>query len=141
VKDASGNEIYLDGKGNINIIASEKNITITAPKDISLNAENIYLNATAKIRLVAEKETIELIAKRDVLIESIDANILMESAASLLAKAGGDIQLKATGKLETTANEITAEADSTIDIKAAAEVKVAGSITEINGAGNKLKLL
>jgi len=44
VKDASGNTLYMDGKGNITITASTNDITVNAPETMTFNAKNLIMN-------------------------------------------------------------------------------------------------
>lgn len=99
IRDPGGNEIFLDTQG--------KNITITAPETITLNAKNINLNAGEHITCVAGEnisgsagENISLTATADYMLAATNitevANENMSRTASSIEKTAEQMQVTTT---------------------------------------------
>jgi uncharacterized protein involved in type VI secretion and phage assembly len=110
IKDRNGNLMHLDTVG--------KNITITTPETMTLNAKNMIFEVAENINVKAGKN-ITTVA---------DGDIVSESTGETAAKAGG-------GFTATAGKDITMRADAvfTADIKGNANVKAAD--IEIKGSG------
>ena len=130
IQDREGCIIHLDTKG--------KNIEITAPESMTLNAKNITLRA---------EENIEIGAKNDVTIGA-------ESNIDVLAK--GDLTQQADGDLSASAKSnvsIEAKSDATfvgqnvaVDAKSKATLNgsqtlVSGKKTTTQGAAHKIEVM
>ena len=88
IRDPSGNEILLDTLG--------KNITITSPETITLNAKNIVMNADQNITAVAGQ------------------NVNTSAGATISAAAGSDITNTAVKDFTMLANNIIGTAEDNV---------------------------
>jgi uncharacterized protein involved in type VI secretion and phage assembly len=99
VKDKNGNEIHLDTKG--------KNIEITAPETITLNAKNVNINADESIVSHAG-ETINMTAEKQ--IECIAGDEFTLLSKNIYTKASEDSAHTAKS-YETTAEKIRVDSN------------------------------
>ncbi len=100
IMDPSGNEFYIDGKGNI---------TVTAPKNFTINAgENISMNAGMNIMATAGRDILNTAGMN---IESgAGLNIACSAAAMIIQNAGLDYKLNASNIFEIALEKIEKEA-------------------------------
>lgn len=120
LKDANKNIIYINSK--------EQTIEITAPKTISLNAENIRLNAKEDINIVADGKLDMSIGKEgDLKFDKlkVDANNSLDVLSKKYQNESDEISVISNGKM-------------TLNGKSATKLK--GKKVEIQGSSNKLEL-
>ena len=120
LKDANKNIIYINSK--------EQTIEITAPKTISLNAENIRLNAKEDINIVADGKLDMSIGKEgDLKFDKlkVDANNSLDVLSKKYQNESDEISVVSNGKM-------------TLNGKNTAKLK--GKKVEIQGSSNKLEL-
>ena len=120
LKDANKNIIYINSK--------EQTIEITAPKTISLNAENIRLNAKEDINIVADGKLDMSIGKEgDLKFDKLkwDANNSLDVLSKKYQNESDEISVISNGKM-------------TLNGKSATKLK--GKKVEIQGSSNKLEL-
>ena len=97
VKDASGNEIFLDGKGNINITASTDDVTVNAPQTMTFNARNLVINVQENISV------------------SAGMNISTMAGMDIMESAGDNMNHFAVNDLKTVATNITHIASENVE--------------------------
>lgn len=107
IRDPGGNEIFLDTQG--------KNITITAPETITLNAKNINLNAGENISAVAGMN----------ISQAAGLHIMQNAGDSLSQYAVNDYKATATNIIKIATDSMNVQAKS-IE-KSAEEMKVDSS--------------
>ena len=120
LKDANKNIIYINSK--------EQTIEITAPKTISLNAENIRLNAKEDINIVADGKLDMSIGKEgDLKFDKlkVDANNSLDVLSKKYQNESDEISVVSNGKMTLNGKNTT---------------KLKGKKVEIQGSSNKLEL-
>ena len=120
LKDANKNIIHINSK--------EQTIEITAPKTISLNAENIRLNAKEDINIVADGKLDMSIGKEgDLKFDKlkVDAN----NSLDVLSK-----------KYQNESDEISVISNGKMTLNGKSTTKLKGKKVEIQGSSNKLEL-
>ena len=130
IQDKEGNIMRFDTKG--------KNIEITAPETITLNAKNISINA---------EENVEIGAKQDVSIAA-ESNVDVVAKGDLTQQADGDLSASAKGNvnIEATSDATVAGQNTTVDAKTKATVNgtqtlVSGKMTTVQGAAHKVDVM
>ena len=104
IKDPGGNEIYLDTQG--------KNITITAPETMTLNAKNININADENITTNAG---INIMTSAGTNMSSIAGAMMTNTAgASMHNTATLDFTMMATNIIGTAEDSLTHNASNNI---------------------------
>jgi uncharacterized protein involved in type VI secretion and phage assembly len=103
IKDENGNEIHLDSKG--------RNIEITAPETLSLNAKNIHLNAGENINLVSGKDTNQSVGENHILIVGGTSNVSVEKTLDILIMEDTSISVEKSLN-QTAGSKLTQEAKS-----------------------------
>lgn len=120
LKDANKNIIHINSK--------EQTIEITAPKTISLNAENIRLNAKEDINIVADGKLDMSIGKEgDLKFDKlkVDANNSLDVLSKKYQNESDEISVISNGKMTLNGKNTT---------------KLKGKKVEIQGSSNKLEL-
>ena len=120
LKDANKNIIHINSK--------EQTIEITAPKTISLNAENIRLNAKEDINIVADGKLDMSIGKEgDLKFDKlkVDANNSLDVLSKKYQNESDEISVVSNGKMTLNGKNTT---------------KLKGKKVEIQGSSNKLEL-
>ena len=120
LKDANKNIIHINSK--------EQTIEITAPKTISLNAENIRLNAKEDINIVADGKLDMSIGKEgDLKFDKlkVDANNSLDVLSKKYQNESDEISVVSNGKMTFNGKNTT---------------KLKGKKVEIQGSSNKLEL-
>lgn len=120
LKDANKNIIHINSK--------EQTIEITAPKTISLNAENIRLNAKEDINIVADgKLDMSICKEGDLKFDKlkVDAN----NSLDVLSK-----------KYQNESDEISVISNGKMTLNGKSTTKLKGKKVEIQGSSNKLEL-
>jgi uncharacterized protein involved in type VI secretion and phage assembly len=146
IKDQSGNCIRLDTKG--------KNISISSPETIELNAKNIRFKAEENLEIeaknmkatiketstltsgkeidVTSEEAIRITGKKGIALQTPDKDITLE--------AGNNISIEAKNDLETAAKNVKTKAKSKLELKSGGNTLVKGSKTDVEGQANKLSI-
>ncbi len=104
IKDPGGNTIYLDTQG--------KNITITAPETITMNAKNIVMNAEQSVSTTA------------------GINVTTSAGATVTTTAGVNIQSTAAKDLTMMATNIIGTADDSVSHSADKSISKRGNTIE-----------
>lgn len=120
LKDGNKNIIHINSK--------EQTIEITAPKTISLNAENIRLNAKEDINIVADGKLDMSIGKEgDLKFDKlkVDANNSLDVLSKKYQNESDEISVVSNGKMTLNGKNTT---------------KLKGKKVEIQGSSNKLEL-
>lgn len=120
IKDREGNVMRMDTKG--------KNIEITAPESMTLNAKNIELNAQEDISITADGKLDVNIAKEGELKfdkAKVDVNNSLEVLSKEYQNESDEIAVISKGKLTLDGKKTT---------------KLSGKKVEIQGSSNKLEL-
>ncbi len=94
IRDPGGNEIHLDTKG--------KNITITAPETITMNAKNVVVNA---------KENVTMTAGSNV-SASAGKHVRIDAAQTITENAGKDYMLNAENITKIAVQNITSNSNT-----------------------------
>lgn len=102
IKDPAGNIIHLDSQG--------KNITITAPETMTLNAKNVVINAAESV------------------VTQAGTNISSTAGKNISASAGSNIVHNAVRDLSLTAENIMGTAEQSLTHNASNITKRAGEI-------------
>ncbi|MGY0040470.1 type VI secretion system Vgr family protein [Pedobacter sp. NJ-S-72] len=114
IRDPSGNEIFLDTQG--------KNITITSPETITLNAKNIVMNADENITKTAGK------------------NVATSAGATVSTTAGVDIRQTATKDFTMMATNIIGTADENVTHNASNSITKRGQTISASATEEDFKL-
>ena len=130
IQDKEGNVLRFDTKN--------KNIEITAPESMILNAKNITITA---------EENVEIGAKTDVTIAA-ESNVDIIAKGDLTQQADGDLSASAKGNINMEAKSDTTLVgqNATIDAKTkatlnGAQTLVAGKMTTVQGAAHKIDVM
>ena len=120
LKDANKNIIHINSK--------EQTIEITAPKTISLNAENIRLNAKEDINIVADGKLDMSIGKEgDLKFDKLKVDV--NNSLDVLSK-----------KYQNESDEISVISNGKMTLNGKNTTKLKGKKVEIQGSSNKLEL-
>ena len=120
LKDANKNIIHINSK--------EQTIEITAPKTISLNAENIRLNAKEDINIVADGKLDMSIGKEgDLKFDKLKVDV--NNSLDVLSK-----------KYQNESDEISVVSNGKMTLNGKNTTKLKGKKVEIQGSSNKLEL-
>jgi uncharacterized protein involved in type VI secretion and phage assembly len=107
LKDKNGNEIHLDTKG--------KNMKITAPETINLNAKNIHLVADENLTLISGKDTNQSVGKDHILVISGTGNIAVEKTLDI--SITGDMNFSAEKMLNQTVGRKLTQSAKSMEVK------------------------
>lgn len=121
IKDRNGCAIHIDTKG--------KNMEITAPEELALNAKKISLNADEDVSISAN-------GKLDVNVGK-EASMNFDSTVGVSAKDNLTVSSK---EYMNEADKISVVSDGKLALEGAAVTRVAGKGVEIQGKSNKLEL-
>ncbi|MGO3183436.1 MAG: type VI secretion system Vgr family protein [Aequorivita sp.] len=115
ISDKSGNKIFMDTKGS--------NISITAPANLSINADTIDIKAKHGITIKSEEATIAIDAKQDIGMHSTEAKIKISGKQDVdIRSLEGSAKIKA--KIDTNI-----VGDQKVDVLAGNELKMHGKTT------------
>jgi len=114
IKDPGGNEIHFDTQG--------RNITITAPETITMNAKNIVMNAEQSVTTTA------------------GINVTTTAGATVTTTAGINIQSTAAKDLTMMATNIIGTADDSVSHNASKSISKRGNTIEATATEEDFKI-
>jgi type VI secretion system secreted protein VgrG len=126
VADAKGNDILIDGSGNINITASEKIVLTCGKAEISMKKNGDILISGKQVNILADDKASMM---------SSQASVVVDGTQNEVDVAGMKVSLEGQQEVDIKGLQTSISADTKVDIDGNAEVNIQSSaMVAVKGA-------
>jgi type VI secretion system secreted protein VgrG len=126
VADAKGNDILIDGSGNIKVTASEKIDLVCGDAEITMKKNGDILISGKQVNILASDKASMM---------SSQASVLVDGTQNEVDVAGMKVSVQGQQEVDVKGLQTSISADTTMDIKANAEINVQSSgMVAVKGA-------